>query len=475
MQALVARRASSQTKFLRLLQQKRCFSSDVNPEPPVPKMPEFDYTPPPYTGPSSNDIIHIRNKYLIAQKPYYKEPVNLVDGKKQYVFDDKGKRYLDALAGVSVVTCGHCHPHVMDAIKNQMSHIEHTHVCYLNHTLSDYLEAFAKKMPGNLSKFYFLNSGTEANELAILMARLYTGRNDIIALRNAYHGLAPATMATNGLSTEKFDIVQTGIHHAMDPDPYRGIFGSDGKKYAEDVENIINYATSGKIAGFICEPILGVGGIIELAPGYLPAVYESVRKAGGVCISDEAITGFGRTGSHYWAFENQGVIPDIVVMAKGIANGGPISAVVTTPEIAKVLNGHSYYSTFASNEISTTAGLAVLDVIEREKLQHNAHHVGSHLKHRLTALKEKHKIIGDVRGRGLMLGVDLVSDPELKTPALETVTDDIFEEMKNRGILVGKAGLHGNVFRIMPPLCITMEDADYIADVLDDILRDYNY
>ncbi|KAJ4700790.1 Alanine--glyoxylate aminotransferase 2-like 2, mitochondrial [Melia azedarach] len=445
------------------------------PEPPVPVMPPFPYTPPQYNGPSTEEIMNLRNQYLIRQPPCYKQPLNLVDGKMQYVFDENGKRYLDALAGVSVVPCGHCHPDVKNAITKQMESIQHTHVMYLNHTVTDYLQALAAKMPGDLKVFFFLNSGTEANELAILMARLYTGCNDIITLRNAYHGLAPTTMSANGIRTIKFNIVQTGAHHALDPNPYRGDYGSDGEKYAQDVQKIIDYATSGKVAGFISEAIQGAGGVVELAPGYLPAVYEIVKKAGGLCIADEAITGFGRTGSNFWGFQNQDVIPDIVTMAKGIGNGTPISAVVTTPEIAKVLEGHSYYSTFASNAISTTAGLAVLKAIDKDDLQKNANDVGSHLKEKLTALKDKYPdIIGDVRGRGLMLGVEFVTNPQDKTPATD-LTNDIFERMKNLGVLVGKAGLYSNVIRILPPLCITEADADFFAAVLDRVIWEIKY
>ncbi|KAJ4704298.1 Alanine--glyoxylate aminotransferase 2, mitochondrial-like protein [Melia azedarach] len=473
MQRFVARRVLSEANFLRV--QQRCFTlaaadekevvNTDTPRPPV--LPPFPYTPPRYTGPSGDEIMALRKKYVMQQAPYYKKPLNLVDGKMQYVFDENGKRYLDALAGVSVVSCGHCHPYVEEAIIKQMKSVQHTTVLYLNHTLTDYLQALADKMPGNLKVFYLLNSGTEANELAMLLARLYTGNNDIIALRNAYHGLAPATMSTNGLRIEKFNIVQTGILHALDPNPYRGDFGSDGKKYAQDVQNIIDYATSGKVAGFISETIQGVGGVVELAPGYLPAVYKSVREAGGVCIADEAITGFGRTGSHYWAFENQGVIPDIVTMAKGIGNGSPLSAVVTTPEIAEVLGRSTYYSTFAGNPISTTAGLATLNVIEKEGLQKNAYDVGSYLKKRLTALKHKYPIIGDVRGRGLMIGVELVEDRELKTPLPKKVSDEIHERLKDLGCLVGKAGLYSNVIRLLPPLCFNKEDADFLARALD--------
>ena len=244
------------------------------------------------------------------------------------------------------------------------------------------------------------------------------------------------------------------------------MFGSDGLKYARDLDDLITYGTSGRVAGFIAEAIQGVGGILELAPGYLPAVYDRVRKAGGICIADEVQSGFARTGSHFWGFEGHGVVPDIVTMAKGIGNGIPLGAVVTTPEIAKVLTNRSYFNTFGGNPVCTAGGLAVLRVIEKEKLQQNAFSVGSYLKNRLTSLMEKHEIIGDVRGRGLMLGVELVTDRQSKTPAKVEILR-VMEQMKEMGVLIGKGGFYGNVFRVTPPLCFTKEDADFLVDVMD--------
>ncbi|MBA0710383.1 hypothetical protein Golax_009676, partial [Gossypium laxum] len=303
-----------------------------------------------------------------------------------------------------------------------------------------------------------------------MMARLYTGCHDIISLRNAYHGNAAGTMGATAQSNWKFNVIQSGVHHAINPDPYRGVFGSEGEKYARDIQDLIQFGTSGNIAGFISEAIQaspiftvtidfhGVGGIIELAPGYLPAAYNIIKKAGGLCIADEVQGGFGRTGSHFWGFESHGVVPDIVTMAKGIGNGIPLGAVITTPEIAEVLTRRNYFNTFGGNPVCTAAGLAVLNVIEKERLQDNAFVVGSYLKERLIALKEKHDLIGDVRGRGLMLGVELVTDHELKTPAkLETL--HLLDQMKEIGVLVGKGGFYGNVFRITPPLCFTTKDA----------------
>ncbi|ESR42778.1 putative aminotransferase class III superfamily protein [Citrus sinensis] len=474
MQRFAARRVLSETNSLRLPQ--RCFFSQLaqkeesslnEHETFLPRMPPFDYSPPPYDGPSADEILAKRKTFLSPSLFHlYSKPLNVVDGKMQYLFDENGRRYLDAFGGIATVCCGHCHPYVVDSIVNQIKRIQHSTVLYLNHAIADFAEALASKMPGNLKVVFFTNSGTEANELAIMMARLYTGCNDIISLRNAYHGNAAGTMGATAQSNWKFNVVQTGVHHALNPDPYRGVFGADGEMYAKDVQDLIDFGTSGHVAGFLSESIQGVGGIIELAPGYLPAVYKSIKKAGGLCIADEVQAGFARTGSHFWGFEAHGVVPDIVTMAKGIGNGIPLGAVVTTPEIAEVLTRRNYFNTFGGNPVCTAAGHAVLKVIQKDKLQNNAHVVGSYLKEKLTALKDKYGIIGDVRGRGFLLGVEFVTDRQLKTPA-KTETLYIMDKMKEMGVLVGKGGFYGNVFRITPPLCFTKEDADYLVDVMD--------
>ncbi|KAJ6407681.1 hypothetical protein OIU84_011051 [Salix udensis] len=471
MKRFITKRLLSSTNSLR---SPRCFSQlaqNQAPLPenevPVPKLPPFDYSPPPYTGPPADEILAKRKEYLSPSLfHFFNKPLNVVDGKMQYLFDENGRRYLDGFGGIATVCCGHCHPDVVDAIVKQSNRIQHSTVLYLNHAIADFAEALASKMPGNLKVVFFTNSGTEANELALMIARLYTGCHDIISLRNGYHGNAGATMGATAQSSWKFNVIQSGVHHALNPDPYRGVFGSDGEKYAKDVQDVIDFGTTGHVAGFISESIQGVGGIIELAPGYLPAAYGSVKKAGGLCIADEVQAGFGRIGSHFWGFETQGVVPDIVTMAKGIGNGIPLGAVVTTPEIAEVLTRRSYFNTFGGNPLCTAAGLAVLKVMEKENLQENALVVGSYLKKRLTELKGKYEIIGDVRGRGLMLGVELVTDRQQKTPA-KSESIHVMEQMKELGVLIGKGGFYGNVFRITPPLCITKEDADFLVDAMD--------
>ncbi|MGB7837377.1 MAG: aminotransferase class III-fold pyridoxal phosphate-dependent enzyme, partial [Terrimicrobiaceae bacterium] len=306
---------------------------------------------------------------------------------------------------------------------------------------------------------------------ALLMARVCTGNFDVIALRNAYHGGNSAGLSVTAHSTWKFNVAHSfGVHHAVAPDPYRGLYGRDdaeaGSKFASDVKQLIDFATPGRIAGFIAESIQGVGGCVVFPDGYLQSVYAHVRAAGGVCIADEVQAGFGRTGSHFWGFETQGVIPDIVTMAKGIGNGFPLAAVVTTPEIGSVLAQRIHFNTFGGNPVAMAAGKAVLEVIEREKLQENALRLGGYLLAGLEKLKQKHGLIGDVRGKGLLLGIELVRDRGTKEPA-KVECAQVLENARERGLLLGKGGLWGQTIRFAPPMCITQGDADFLLDVLD--------
>jgi len=294
----------------------------------------------------------------------------------------------------------------------------------------------------------------------------------MIALRNAYHGGNASGMGLTAHSNWKYNVPHSfGVHHALAPYPYRGPFGYDdpdaAKKYSDDVKSLIDYATSGKVAAFIAESIQGVGGFVEFPQGYLKNVYEHIHAAGGVCIADEVQTGFGRTGTHYWGFETQGVIPDIVTMAKGIGNGCPLAAVVTTPKIAQSLTGKVHFNTFGGNPVVSAIGKAVLEVIEKENLQANALQMGNHILAGLNKLKEKHKIIGDVRGKGLMLGIEMVKDRATKAPAGAECAQ-VVETAKDLGLLLGKGGLWGQTIRLAPPMCINKGDADFLLAVLDE-------
>src|SRR3954471_11505990 len=344
----------------------------------TPELPPFDHQPANYTGPSADEVLRLRREFL---NPgifiYYKKPIMLVEGKMQYVWDEHGRRYLDALGGIVTISVGHCHPDVGAAADRQNHVLQHSTTIYLHPNIAQYAEKLAAKMPGDLKVCYFVNSGSEANDLALLMARAYTGNYDVIALRNSYHGGNAAGMGLTAHRTWKFNVPHSfGVHHAIAPDPYRGAWGRDdpqaGYHYAADVRSLIEHSTSGQIAAFIAESIQGVGGCVVFPENYLKHVYEHVRAAGGVCIADEVQTGFGRTGARYWGFETQDVVPDIVTMAKGIGNGAPLGAVVTTPKVAQALLGKVHFNTFGGNPIVTAMGKAVLEVIEEEKLQENA-------------------------------------------------------------------------------------------------------
>jgi alanine-glyoxylate transaminase / (R)-3-amino-2-methylpropionate-pyruvate transaminase len=327
----------------------------------------------------------------------------------------------------------------------------------------------------DLTSCYFTNSGSEANELAILAAREFTKNTDIIALRNAYHGGTSATMHLTAHGSWKFKSnVGPTVKHATPGYCYRCPYGlsypSCDVKCARDVKDLIQYETSGEVAVFIAECIQGVGGAVVPPKEYFPIVYDTVRKAGGLVVADEVQGGFGRTGTNFWAFEHWGVTPDIVTMAKGIGNGAPLAAMVTRKEISRTLANKIHFNTFGGNPVSMAQGLATLEVIDQEHIQSNALKVGAHLKNRLTELQQKHTLIGDVRGLGLMIGVELVTDRKTKEPA-KAQAAGVLEACKERGLLIGKGGLFGNVLRIKPPMCVTIDDANFIVDCLDEVLE----
>ena len=423
------------------------------------------------------EVLALRRQYLFpGMLTYYEQPLLIERGHLQYLWDAGGNRYLDAFAGVVTISVGHCHPYVTERLQQQVGRLQHTTTLYMYPELGALAEQLAQRMPAasELSVSYLTNSGSEANEVAILTSRQYTGHSDIISLRGGYHGSTQGAMSVVGVGNWKYPASpQVGVKFALPGYCYRCPLGleypSCGVRCAQDVESLIRHETPGEVACFIGEPIQGVGGVVTPPPEYFQIVYEIVRRYGGLCIADEVQTGLGRTGSAFWGFENWGVQPDLVTMAKGLGNGTPIGACVTRPEIADALRGRIHFNTFGGNPVSCTAGLATLEVIEAEGLQENARRVGAYLRQRLEALAERHALIGEVRGMGLMLGVELVRDRATKEPAVQE-TLAVLELARQRGLLLGKGGVLGNVLRIKPPLCITLDDAQFISDCLDHVL-----
>lgn len=423
-------------------------------------------------------VLALRQEYLPAAVfNYYREPVNLVRGEKQYLYDETGRQYLDAFGGIVTISVGHCHPEVIAKTKAQIDKLQHATTIYLHPAMPLLAKKLAEKMPApDLKVTFFTNSGSETNDLAMTVARLFTGNLDIITLRNGYHGASLATMSAVGHSTWKYPVPATGNVFQASPGycyrcPFNLTYPGCEVQCARDVENTIKYSTSGKVAAFLGEPIQGVGGVVTPPAEYFKIVYDLVKKYGGLFIADEVQTGFGRTGAHYWGIQNWGVTPDAITMAKGLGNGVPISALTTRREIANAMNGKIWFNTFGGNPVSMVQGLATLEVIDKEGTQANAHKIGNYLKEKLSGLMDTHRLIGEVRGLGLMLGVELVKDRKTKEPATAE-TAELMERAKNRGLLIGKGGLYGNVLRLKPPMCLNLGDADFIVDTIDNVLRE---
>jgi len=435
-------------------------------------LPATDHVPRAYVGPSRDEVLAMRKQFTNpAIFTLYGEPLMIVEGHMQYLYDETGRRYLDLYAGIVTVSVGHCHPKVTRAVQEQVGTLQHATTLYLHPNFPALAKKLASKMPKGLDVTYFTNSGSEANDLAIQMARLHTGHRDVIALRNAYHGGSPSAAGLTSHHTWKYPVGGDGfVHHVVNPDPYRTPFEGTPQQVAtqsvREIAETIRYSTSGKVAAFIAEPIQGVGGATAGARNYLSEAYAVIRAHGGLCIADEVQTGFGRTGFHYWGFENWGVVPDMVTMAKGFGNGFPLAAVTTRMEIAQSLTGRLHFNTFGANPVAMAAGLAVMDVIDEEGIQSRAKRLGARFRKGLEKLALSHPLIGDVRGMGLMIGVELVRDRATKEPATQE-TMAVLEHCRTHQVLLGKGGLHGSTLRIKPPMCITEEDVDYALDVLD--------
>ncbi len=405
-----------------------------------------------------------------AVATYYQEPVALVKGEGEYVWDDAGNRYLDCFGGVLTVSVGHANPTINAAIVEQTKTLQHTSTLYANKPQGDLAEKLAEITPGDLKKSFFTSSGTEADDTAIMAAKLATGRHEIVVLRHSYSGRSATALSSVGHSTWRSLPAQVaGIVHARAPYCYRCPLNlkpnNCGLACAEDVKDVIETTTTGEIAAFMAEPILGVGGFIVPPAGYFERVEEITREHGGLFIADEVQTGWGRTGDIWFGIEHWDVSPDIITSAKGMANGAPIGWTITTAEVADKFPGLTF-STFGGNPVSTAAALAVVKMIEDEDLRTNARIVGDYLREKLEELKEKYPIIGDVRGMGLMQGIELVKDRETKEPAPEAVLK-VFEETRRQGILIGKGGLYGNVIRTGMMLNSTRSNVDELITALD--------
>ena len=401
---------------------------------------------------------------------YYQEPIALVKGEGEYVWDTEGNRYLDAFGGVLTVSVGHANPDVNAAIIEQTKTLQHISAIYANHPQSDLAEKLAEITPGDLQKSFFTSSGTEADDTAILAAKLATGRGEIVVLRHSYSGRSATALSTVGHSSWRPIPSQVaGIVHARAPYCYRCPWkmtpDNCGAACAEDVRDVIETTTTGEIAAFMAEPIMGVGGFIVPPDGYFERVEEITRKHGGLFIADEVQTAWGRTGDKWFGIEHTGVKPDIITSAKGMGNGVPIGWTIATAEVADKFAGPTF-ATFGGNPVSMAAGLAVIKFIEDNDLRTNARVVGDYLRGRLEELKEKHAIVGDVRGRGLMQGIELVKDRETKEPAADAGLR-VFEETKRRGVLIGKGGLYGNVIRTGMMLNSTKDNVDELVAALD--------
>lgn len=430
-------------------------------------------------GPRVHPVPHLRYPALLQKRRtllgrnlslHYRRPIHMVRAFGQYMYDAEGRAYLDCVNNVPHV--GHNHPRVVAALARQAT-LLNTNTRYLYEPIVELAERLSAKLPDRLRVWFFVNSGSEANDLALRLAWTYTGQKDVLVLEGAYHGNLSSLIA---ISPYKFDGpggqgAPPWVHKLPMPCAYRGIYRNEpnpARAYGDHARQVIaRVQEQGRgIAAFIAEAMMGTGGQVVFPPGTLQEIYQAVREAGGVCIADEVQIGFGRVGTHFWGFETQGVVPDIVTFGKPMGNGHPLAAVVTTPEIAEAFHtGMEYFNTFGGNPVSCAVGLAVLDVLDEEGLQEHARVVGDHLKSLLWEIAKLHPLIGDVRGSGLFLGVELVRDPDTLEPAAEEA-HALVEFARTRGVLLGVDGPFHNVLKIKPPLPFTQADAERLAEVI---------
>lgn len=426
------------------------------------------------TTPTATSLMERYKQVMFpAAAPYHGDNPLIVDhAKDQYIWDIEGKRYLDFFGGVLTVSVGHCNDEVTAATIEQLQKVQHTSTIYVNEIMVQVAEKVAELAPGRLQKVYFTSSGTEANETAILAARMYTGNPTIIALRHAYSGRSMTAMSITAHGTWRLGgVVDPYIRHVRNPYLYRAPAGMTPEQVVDlcvqDLEETIATLTNGKIAAFIAEPIQGVGGFITPPPDYFRRVAEIVRAAGGLFIADEVQTGWGRTGNKWFGIEHWGVEPDIMTFAKGMANGSPIGCTITTPEVAEALKG-STFATFGGNPVTMAAALATIGYMEKHDLKGNAAVQGAQLRTKLEEFQSEFPFIGDVRGMGLMQGLEIVK-PNSKEPDAARTTA-LMNAAKDQGLLIGKGGLYGNVIRISPHLNVTAEDMETAMGLLANAL-----
>lgn len=424
---------------------------------------------------STQGIVDRRERfYSPSQRKFvpFKDPLIIKRGRGQYVWDENDKKYIDLLGMNLCISVGHAHPQVVQAACAQMADLTHCTTMFYHPVPAHYAEELAATMPaGHDWVVHFTNSGAEAIDLALLMARASTGNIDMLALRSSYHGATFGAQALTGIAGFRHNVPQLGgVTFVAEPNQYRGIYGEGVAPYLAEVKRAIDTSTSGRLAGMIIEPVQGYGGIVPMPKGYIKGAFEQVRAAGGICIIDEVQGGVGRTGEAFWSFESHDVVPDVVVVAKGVGNGIPLGAVIAKREVAECTADKFLFHTYGANPVACAAGRAVLKVIREEGLQENARVVGGALKARLTSLMDRFELIGDVRGEGLMLAIELVKDRETKEPAPEEALA-VFEATRQYGLVASRSGPYRNVIRMCPPLCLSVNDVD---DVMDRFVQSFS-
>ncbi len=416
-------------------------------------------------------IVGRRERYYAAsQRAFvpYQKPLIFSRGQDQYLWDEQGNRYLDCLSQNLTISVGYNNPVVTREAVRQAQTLQHCTTMFFHPVPAHFAEELTATLPaGEDWAVHFMNSGAEAIDMALLLARSHTGNTDIVSLANAYHGATFGAQSVTGISGFRHNVpLLGGIQFAPVPDQYRGIHGAAVEPYLRDLEATIHYGTSGRLAGMFIEPVQGYGGIVPLPDGYIEGAAERVRAAGGLVIIDEVQAGMARTGDDFWSFQRHGLVPDIVVAAKGIGNGFPLAALMVKREIAEAMAQKFYFHTYGANPVSCAAGRAVLYVIREYDLQQNARRVGAALLEVLQDLQTRHEVIGDVRGRGLMMAVELVKDRATREPDPETMAR-LFELTREHGLVASKSGAYRNVLRICPPLCIQMQDVELFATAIN--------